>query len=105
MKIKKEKIEKILREIFIFKPGKIPKEIERLRKNAYKKGIIADDLKELKDENGNSFTEKSNYYRCFSPTSGHGCGCVKGSSRRELFNNISLLSGSAGWNFYCWVSV
>jgi len=101
LKIKKEEIEKIIRENFISKPEEIPKKIKRLRKNAYKKGIIADNLEGLKDENGNSFTEKSTYYRCFSFTSRHGCGCVKGSPRREWFDNISFLRGSTGWNFYC----
>ena len=98
---RKKSIEKIAREIFIFKPEKIPKKIKRLRKWAYKKGMIADSLEDLKDENGNPFTEESVYYRCFNFSSNHGCGYVKGSSRREQFNNISFLSGSAGWEFYC----
>lgn len=98
MKIKKEEIEKIIRKNFISKPARIPRKIKRLRRNALKKGIIADRLEDLKDENGNP---ESNYYRCFSFTSRHGCGCVKGSPRREWFNNISFLSGSAGWNLYC----
>ncbi len=94
-------IEKIVRENFISKPVIIPKKIKRRRRHALKKRMIADKLEDLKDKNGNPFTEESAYYRCFSFAFNHGCGYVKGFSRKEWFNNRSFLSDSAGWNFYC----
>ncbi|MBD3208010.1 MAG: hypothetical protein GF370_00965 [Candidatus Nealsonbacteria bacterium] len=98
-KEREEEIQRVMEESL--KPSKLSPRIIKTRERARENGIIAEKLKDLKDEDGNSFTEDSGYYWCYSFSSGHGCGFVKGSPIKEKFNNLNFFSSSVGWDFYC----
>jgi len=94
-----EEIQRIMEESL--KPSKPSPRVVKIRERAREEGIIADKLQDLKDEDGNPFTEDSEYYWCYSFSSGHGCGFVKGSPIKERFSNLCFLGGSTGWDFHC----
>jgi len=96
-----EFIKGLVADIFKDEPPEIPLKTIEIRKEARERGIIADELPGLKDEDGNPFTQESTYYNCYNFTSRHGCGYVKGSPRRERYNDIGFLRGSTGFKFYC----
>jgi len=99
-----------------------------LRKAARKKGIIAQNLADLKSEKGEPFREEKSAglqwgdgyqkafagsgikmetaYFCketqlFTNPADEGCGWVKGTPIEKKYNEIGPLSGSAGERFYC----
>jgi hypothetical protein len=102
------------------------RKLAKLREFARQKGVAALELKDLKSGCGEPFIEEkchSNYqraaakgkagspsiefaYRCawkreLFPGSENTCGWVRGEPREEGYDNLGLLSGSAGRRFYC----
>ena len=116
-----EKDEEFLREfdlqILLIKQ----KKIDYLRKVARRKGIIAENLKNLKSNCGEFFKEierkdstggyrratagplETAYLCCGAHTKDdpNSCGWVKGYPRSERYDNRGPLSGSVGTRFYC----
>ena len=103
----------------------IIKKLDLIRSSARRQGLTSDNLNDLRSENGNPFIEEKvgdkgfgrNGYRiavtkkeagkiretaylCRN-SEGDGCGWVRGNPRIENYNDIGVLSGSAGVNYYC----
>jgi hypothetical protein len=106
------------------------KKLDLIRDSARRQGLIADKLQDLKSESGNPFIEekprskgfggegyriavvKGKFgnaeeaaYLCEEMYSfgkdSSGCGWVRGNPRTENYDDIGVLSGSAGVNYYC----